>query len=341
MTWDFDVANRTGMSRNYVNPATNIDLTELSQSIASRAATYCPANVPTSVWLRVRDQALQLLVELNRLSSLQEYEAYRAIRLLTAYLAQLDGEGLDVCGEPIDVLFDAHRVESYVTGGRAPLASEHELRYYRKYGRELNPLGAWPPATPVRTRAQRHDPYDLDELSAIFGAIDALRDGKYRRTLLAVTNTVLGCGATPSELVVLEWSAFSRGTDGYLYAALPGGPGRSARRPARTLPVAEPYAVAVAELAATTYGPIIEPNSVNQLSNTFRSAADSMGDIPPLTITQLRTTWMVERARAGVPWPELATAAGVELDSLVRALRGHMLPVDPTVISRSLAAKAP
>lgn len=304
-----------------MNPPTAVDLSDLAPASAADALTYFPRSMDAERWREVRERVLRTLPLLNLRKA---HDVRRAVRLLGVYFAALADDGLDVDDESLEVLFDPDRIESYVIGKRAYLATQHELRYFRVWGRELNPLGTWSPGTPVTTHRPRQDPLTADQVKDLLAAITNLRRGKSRQRLTLLVNLVLGCGASPTEITRLGWDNFDIDGGGRMIVRLPGGSARATPLPPRQVVAAAPYRTALAKMANERSGRVINAKDVNHLSMTFRNDAKSLRGIPRVTLTLLRTTWMVERAQAGVHWTDLAVAAGIAAESLIAALDGHV-----------------
>lgn len=302
--------------------ATRVDVSGLPEGAERRVLAYEPTTISETDWVRIRDRVIEMVV---RVSPAKPHDAGRAIRLLAYYLHAVEQDGLDVATDPVEVLFDPIRVESYVTGGGKHIAPDHDRRYFRKYGRSLNPAGAWPKGSPVSVRTERQDPYTTDEVQRILRAVEGMRHGTYRELFNVVVRVVLASGAGTSELTTLRWEDF-RNVPGCGWAVdLPGGPARTVPLPARTVPLARPYRSAVVRLAEHRSGLILnESKDPRRLSNTINSADHELRSSIKVTVTRLRTTWMVDRARAGASWVDLAAASGIALESLVRALTGHV-----------------
>lgn len=320
-------ASWKGMTNFRPELPTTVDISSLTPEMRSTMLKYQPTFLDRDLWLKIRNYVFELVV---RVEPPKTHDLTRALRLLAGYVGSLvHDDHLDVARTPIEVVFDPARVEMYVTGARMELAPAHDRRYYRRYGRVFNPAGAWAKGSPVTARTERMDPYTAAEVDAMLRALKSMRRGKYRELLTVVINVVLACGAGTTELTLLKWEDFRIAPGLGWVVDLPGGSARTRPLPPRTVPLAKPYRAAVVRMARTRTGLIINPSfdDPRYFSSVVGSAASEMHVTPKVSITGLRTTWMVNRAVAGVPFPDLAEAAGIAWGSLVRALEGH---VDPT-----------
>lgn len=323
-----------------MNPPTTVDVqgTLGDPEAVRRVLGYSPETMERDVWLNIRDTVLNLVLDLG---DQDEWAAVRAVRVIAAYLAVLQDEGFDVNTVGVDVLFDADRVASYVTGQRRYVVSRHELRFLGVFGRVLNPAGRWPVHIPVGVRAARAAPYTADGVLDLFAAVAGLPAGFRRDRLTVVLNVILGCGATPADIVAADWTIFRPGPRGLLYAHLPGGPSKAVSIPARVVPVADPYRAEIAHLAATRTGALVDQPTSAKFVSATNNDAELLRGAPHLRMTELRTTWMVDRARAGVALTDLAPLAGIKLESLVRAVGPHVPPGDPQQVCSAMARSAP
>lgn len=309
------------MAQHLPNPPSAVNLDHLPADMRQAVLNYSPLKVPRQEWLAVRERVLLMLSYLE----LDHPEApYRAIRFLSAYLHALHRDGMDVATLPVEVLFDAHRIESYVSGQRIPFAAETEMRALHRLAKQLNPSGAWPIARKPHPGAGRLGAYSPEQIVDVFAAIDGMRNGKSKDRQTVVANIILGCGATPAEVFALHWDMFEEHPGGVLIAHLPGGANRRHPLPPRQVPVADPYRRTVTALARQRYGKVVPQPDANELAKAVASDSRSMRSAPRIQMSRFRATWMVERARAGANWVDIARLAGVLLQSLAQVLDGDV-----------------
>jgi hypothetical protein len=87
-----------------------------------------------------------------------------------------------------------------------------------------------------------------------------------------------------------------------------------------------------AQIAADAgVGPVFNPARPTVTRNDIARFCDRLGwrDAPRLSVTRLRTGWIVEHLAAGVPLHVLADAAGVTAPNLARYAQ-FLTPLSPT-----------
>jgi len=315
-----------------------IDMSVVRADVAHALVAYTPLTMDARVWATLRDRVLALVLVLVPTSS---DTASRMARVIAYYLETVVRSGVAI-DDPDAVVFDSRRVESFIAANPTgvPGISTNDLRLLREYATMLNPAGAWPVRTPASRRHSRGAPYKGDEVPNILSAIKGLRRGKSRDRLTVAVNTVLGCGATSSELLALEWSAFYP-IDGLGWVvALPGSTPRNPSLRSRVVPVAKPYISTLIPLIGERSGRLVDNTGTTDLAQALNSDSRSLRGASPVTMTRLRTTWMWERSQAGVNLIDVADAAGVRLEAVAVALDGHLFEDDSSRTARAFVRSA-
>lgn len=272
----------------------------VSEDVLNEVLAYEPTSIPAEQWAGLRAFCLGLLPYLTPVSA----EAFRKqMQALLKFLtwAQRYGYPLDV-----DVLFTKDMVESWrdiahkeVARGESTMTGRTVGDYVWRLhgiGPLLNPDGGWPARRSDlegRSSAHLRGPYTDEELALFDDAIATMRPGASRDRAQAFMTMGLGFGPQPGEYRVLRTSHI-RVIDGLVWVAVPG-------ERSRLVPVAEPHGDELLRMRA------IDPDApmanIAKGKNALMRAARSTrlgAKVPTLSPQRLRTTWMVDRLRAGV-----------------------------------------
>lgn len=248
-------------------------------------------------------------------------------------------------GVPLTVsnVFTADRVESWRAVlhkerlANSPRLSKATTSDYvsrlRSMGRRLNPASNWPvtsPRVPGGVRRSLRGPYSDGEVIALEQAIQAMPKGKHRNFAETLVVLGLGCGLQPKEVLTIHAHHIVE-EDGRVYVDVPGDA-------ARRIPLVTSYAARLLSIKERVgQGPLV---TVSAKKNAFAFAQSTLAlgaKSPLLSAQTLRTTWMVDRLRAGLdPRELLLTFAGLKsLNNLPDLIR-HLPPSDIVAIDEAV-----
>lgn len=307
----------------------------VSEEVLDEVLAYEPTSISAEQWEGLRAFCLGLLPFLMPVST----EAFRKqMQALLKFLTWAQ-----TCGYPLDVevLFTKDLVETWRDVAHkeaAQVGSKMTGRTVGDYvgrlhglGPLLNPDGGWPPRhSDLEGRSSSHlrRSYTDDELELFVEAISTMPQGRSRDTAEAFLTIGLGFGPRPREYRVLRTSHI-RVVEGQVWVAVPGDR-------ERLVPVAKPHDEALLRMRA------IDPDApmaqVAEGKNALARAARSTrlgAKAPTLSPQRLRTTWMVDRLRAGVDPRLMFEWSGLNSMENLPDLVSYLPPPDE---SASLAA---
>lgn len=285
-----------------------VDLDEVIQ----RALDYRPYGLSDHVWDEIRPLFLDVLATLNPPSVMS---FYRDTRAMMPFLTWGHLQGFDLTRES---LFTLEMVETWsvwqqaeVAAGRGGRLTKGTVSDYktllRRFGSTLNEDGGWPPKSsrvPGGSQKGIRRGYTDAEVGLMVRAVQNMPEGDRKR--LAWGTLVMGLGFGP---FVAEAQMFTGRdvvvTEEGVFAAL--GSDRD-----RLVPVVDVWVEPLLELAALYPDePFIRITAGrNAYANAIRSV--ELGrDVPVISPQRLRTTWMVDRMRAGVDPRVLRDLAGL------------------------------
>jgi hypothetical protein len=293
---------------------------------------YVPRIVPRAVWdSDLRGFVVPLLLEL-RWSGL--HAAYHAAWALTHISARCLQEGLPLERE---VVLDPDTLERFLSFGpgcQSRTAKQLMRTTLRRVGPRLTSRAPWEPRPEALGRHRLALPYSAEELEAI--ARDARNQATAFRRRAARALLALGAGAGLDG----RWAGKVRGTDviqspeAVLVRVGPPSP--------RLVPVLARSEAELLDLAAMAGDELlVGPRSPhrNRLSYTRYRIESSQGT-PTLSLSRLRTTWLVHHLTVGTRLPELTRAAGVHWLSHPSELLAHVLPLASDVAATMLRGEA-
>lgn len=167
------------------------------------------------------------------------------------------------------------------------------LGILRAIGRQANPNGGWPAKnTGVASGRAIKGPYEAEHLEKMWAALEAAPDDVRTRQLMAIVLLGLACGPQPLDYKFITASSITKDGNGVVWVRLSG-------VVPRVVPAAQPWADRLLTLSRTP-GPLLPtPDSKNSLNEFIVRNCRRLW-LPPVSLGQLRTTWMVDRLRAGV-----------------------------------------
>lgn len=272
----------------------------VSEEVLDGVLKYEPDSVSPDQWATLRSFCLGLVPLLTPVST----EAFRKqIQPLLKFLTWAQRSGFPL---RLESLFTAEQVETWrdvaykdANSARPSIKKETVTDYVsrlRQMGPRLNPDGGWPPEVgDVDGGVKRHlrDPYSDDDIALFADAVSTMPAGVSRQRAEAFLTMGLGFGPTPGEYRVLRTSHI-KVLDDEVWIAVPGDR-------ARLVPVATPQADALLRMRAKE--PDAPMSVIAEGKNGLAQAARSTrlgAKVPTLSPQRLRTTWMVDRLRAGV-----------------------------------------
>ncbi len=280
--------------------------------VVSRALVYKPQSISDAVWEAIRPLLLEALAELNPLSVTSFYRDTRGMLPFLTW-CHLRGFALDR-----SVVFHPEHIETWsdwahdeVEAKRTRLTKNTVTDYaslLRRLGPKLNPDAPWPPRAsrvPGGVKKGLRTNYSDAEVVLLDRGIAKMPDGDRKR--LAVGTLAMGLGFGPQ---VAEAQKF-RGRD--LLATSEGVFAQIHGKNERLVPVSEPWATRLTELA------LLYPDEpfvkITDGRNAYANAARSINlgkGVPAVSPQRMRTSWMVDRLRAGVDPRHLRDWAGLE-----------------------------
>ncbi len=286
-----------------------IDLDE----VIERALDYRPYGLSDHVWDQIRPLFLDCLAVLNPPSVMS---FYRDARGLMPFLTWAHLRGFPLTRECV---FHLELVETWATwqqtevkAGRGVRLTKGSVSDYktllRRLGPVLNESGGWPvKASRVPGGSQKgiRRGYPDSEVEQVVRAVQAMAEGDKKRLAWGTLVMGLGFGPTVAEAQAFTGRDVVSSAKG-VFAAL--GEYRE-----RLVPVVDVWVDPLMALAAEySSEPFIRITAGrNAYANAIRSV-DLGRDVPAISPQRLRTTWMVDRMRAGVDPRVLRDLAGLK-----------------------------
>jgi hypothetical protein len=277
-------------------------LSGLPTDVVETVLDYTPVSVSEEEWASIRPFLVSALPPLEP----QTVDAVKKhLYPLLAFASWGLAEGIPLT---IGSLFVAENVETWREvahrraksgGGRSGRMSTGTVSDYvsrlRWMGPILNPVGHWPPtpgAIPGGVKRHLRGQYTDDEVRTLDRLVGTLRPGRQRDLAESVLVCGLGFGPQPGELLRLEAGCLVERADGLSVAVYGDRP--------REVPVGEAWADRLRRIAAQSGGNRLVPVAASKNALTHALKSLQLGpDAPLLSPARLRTTWMVDRLRAG------------------------------------------
>ena len=308
-----------------------VDLSHLPPDVATAIQEYQPQTMPLGEWAEIKVFVI-LTVAMTQPPTVDA--ARKQLTVISRYVADQVHAGLPL---KVDVLFSAARVEQYLarTPRRENVGSRTRGDYaarLRSLGRSVHPAGNWPPASTKGSSSSLLPPYDDDEYARIMTALDRLPDGPKRRAVITACHVFLGAGPTPGEAIKLLPTDVYGDNFGRIWLRI-----TSVDGSARVVPVAGCHGSSLLQIAHGIDGRLIGLGTgKNGLATLLRATALGC-DVPKLSARRMRSTWMVQRARAGSSWAAIRNAAGLTTLGFVRDLAAFLPDQDPELTTSALA----
>jgi hypothetical protein len=285
-------------------------LADVPAEVAEYAARFTPTSMALSRWLELRFAVLLLLA----MAGIEKVnEARKFLFIMGAYLDAVAGPGVVVpdgerlrrwCTyELVETQIAAWTSEGTVGASRWGTRSMGTVASLARWAaRMVNPRGGWPAPPERHSRNYLRPPYTDDEVAMIMVALRELPDTERALNLRVTVAACLGAGARPGEILRAEGHQIHQREDGRVIFSLPSPDG------VIDLPVPLRFAMILlhrARAAGDTGRLLTISTRENSLSELLATNLGS--DVPRLSARRLRTTWMVDRIRAGLQPYELKT----------------------------------
>jgi len=274
---------------------------QVAQDVASWIERYVPRTVPRSLWeSALRPFVVPLLLELSPIGIPGAGHAAWALTRLGAWCLE-QGLPLDV-----EVVLDPDAVERFASVGLRHDPSSGSCRaILRRIGPKLTSTAPWEPRPEALTHRAAALPYLDDELDAL--AEDAHRQSTPARRRTALGLFLLGAGAGLDG----RWVTKVRGTDvAWTTEAVVV---RTGPPSPRLVPILRRYEAELVELAAVAGEELLVGGHTTHRNKASALAArlEVGHGHPRLSVSRLRSTWLVQHLTVGTRLPELARAAGL------------------------------
>ncbi|MCE7005053.1 hypothetical protein LWC34_19795 [Kibdelosporangium philippinense] len=275
-----------------------------------RIATYVPRDAPPA-WDRVAAGVRSLV---SQASPGVPYETAELMSVLARLAMFCDGHGITSAAEWLEPT----TIDWFLDLGCTAVSSHTRATYRAKLRRLTEAIHGVDGAKPIALSAtDTSRPYTTRELAGLWSwargqPTSALRAGCTQ--LLALS---LGCGLAADEVIALRAGCVRTVSNGVVVVEVIG-------RRARLVVCRQRWEAVLAELAsAAGSGFFFRPNAIRakNLVSNFLARAHRGPTTPPVKLSRLRDTWIVEHLTAGTPLPVLVAAAGLDgLSSLDRLL---------------------
>lgn len=275
-----------------------------------RIATYVPRDAPPA-WSRVANDVRSLV---SRAGTNLSYDAAELMSVLARLAIFCDGHGVINSA----VWLEPATVDWFLDLGCAGLSAHTRSTYRARLRRLAEAIHGIDGAKPiVLSASDTSRPYTTGDQAHLWSwatgqPTDALRVGC--RLLLALG---LGCGLSADEIIDLRVGHVRVAGNGAVVVEISG------RRARLIVCQGRWEQVLAGHATAADSGYLFRPNAVRakNLVSNFLARTHRSPTAPPVKISRLRDTWIIEHLAAGTPLPVLVTAAGLDgLSSLDRLL---------------------
>lgn len=294
---------------------------------------YRPSTMNSVVWAEVGPLAR----EWTTMVPGTEVQSVRRLKPLARYLAWRLAGGQSVI-DP-SVVFRADEIDQFILGGCGHLAGGTQATYrsaLRTIGEYVVGVEvACPDRTVELAKPAPLAPYSESEFAALLGAIGGRPTEFQRGNAMVLVVFGRGAGLTAGDIANLAGRDVHSIRDGAAVVEVTGD-----RR--RRVPVLERWEALATQIATGAGdGPVFNPARRRASRNDIARFCDRLGwrDAPRLSVTRLRTGWIVEQLAAGTPLHVLADAAGVTAPNLARYAQflTPRSPSDATALLRQSA----
>lgn len=295
----------------------------MTTGLPDRVKAYRPRAVDALVWAGVGPIARQWAAAVPG----SEIQGVRLLKPLAQYLAWRVAGGRSWM-DP-SVVFRADEIDQFIGGGCNHLAGGTQGTYrsaLRTIGEHVVGVEvACPDRTVELAKPAPLTPYSESEFAALLGAIKGRPTDFQRDNAMVLVVFGRGAGLTAGDIANLAGTDVRSTRDGATVVELTGD-----RR--RSVPVLERWETLANQVAADAGdGPVFNPARPRATRNDIARFCDRLGwhDAPRLSVSRLRTGWIVEQLAAGTPLHVLADGAGVTAPNLARYAQ-FLTPLSPT-----------
>lgn len=304
----------------------------LPEDVGRRLLGYVPLTPTAEEWAAIREFTLRSTIAAGGDKMALHY---KTLNVLVPYVLWVHRDGVPL--ESAEV-FDPERVETFAALANTKPKSlgwltgdviRQRIGALRRVGRELNPNAPWPVKQTPHKRRSLRAPYSDAEVHALLTAIAALRKEYARKRAGLIVALGLGCGLMPNEFGAIRGMDITFGDDGVLYASIPG-------ERARRVPIVDTFAPVILAAAEEAVDELLLP-----FKHARGGASKAVAGIPlskaapRISARRLRSTWLVDRLRAGAdPRVLLTEYAGLKsVNQIIDLVRFLPEPDRRTVVA--------
>lgn len=247
---------------------------------------------------------------------------------VTGYAAWLLGQGMPL---DLEAVFTPQAIEHYVAVGLrhlSPTSRGTKRSYLSTIGRRVTKAAPWEPKQVHLPRRQLAAPYTAEQVDRMWECALAQATPRRRRTGAALVTLGLGAGLAASEYQLITGDSVSS-DDGLVWLTVGG-------QWPRRLPVIARYAGVLVELAERCGSRPLAADPMPTHRNALNSLA-KLVEVPrtvgSVSVSRMRTTWMVRMLAAGVPMKSFFTMYGP-----ITTRISDLLPYLPEPTTAELAA---
>lgn len=274
----------------------------MTPDAAIAAYTPAPDCVPEFTWTRIRPLVSEAVAAAAFDSS---HGARFAMRTAAQFFTWALTEGLPL---DLEVLLCPERVEEWVASREGQVSrrtQSNQRSALRRVGRASTRRAPWPPEPrPYTGHVHLTGPYSASEIAGFLAAVPQQTHERRSRVLKAMLALGLGAGLTPGEVLTCTAAQVRKDPTDELLVIVASG---------RTVPVDRHYARDLRDLCfAHPEGPLIGVHNP-RLRDPFghlRRGIRLPAYLPPLRVSRLRTTWMVNVLQRDVRISEFMEIAG-------------------------------
>lgn len=312
---------------------------DLPVEVQDAMALYRPHRLSDERWNRVREAVLALIPLTAPPSVAAFHKQMSPLIQFTIWTFEagfpLDGASM-VTPERVETWreMEHQRINKGQSLYTKATINDHVSRM-RQMGPLINPTAGWAPKVgrvPGGVSKAVRDPYSDKELARLAAELHTMPEGPRKEQARAIWAMGLGFGPTAGEMGAMTGAMIRRDGD-VVWADIPGSKERS-------VPVAAPHDTVLWELAATAGDGkllVITAKHKNALGEAMRSITLGRKSAV-LAPAILRTTWMMDRLRAGVDPRVVARYAGLRTLTTVMELLPRLPEPDPALQTALLRA---
>lgn len=307
---------------------------DVAATAAAREAVhrYAPTALRPEDWEPVAKFTRAIALDVH---PVDRRRAIEAMRTLSQFIVWAHRQGIPLDREAI---FTPDVVERYIAVGCSHLAHASRATRrsdLRRFSTAVTRRAPWAPL-PARMRADYAIvPYTHAEVDRLLEVASQQRTRTQRRRLTSTLALGLGTGIYPRETWRLTTKHLVR-RHGHLCLEVPGD------RP-RTIPITPPHDATLDEIrrddpGSTILGFVAREWDRSRLWHMIEKA-DIPADCPPIKMSRLRATWILDHLEHGVHLNALAQLAGVSSWKTFGHLMGFLLPTDEITLVTEIARR--